>query len=584
MLLACDDSALAAKAARAQSHGMRRSLLLAFAAPLILLGGCASTRTAENEPLGAPVAADSAYGMFLAGSAALQEGRSNDAAKFLELARTQSGDDPAVAERAFTAALMSGDIQKAALMAPDGAAASEPGKRLGRLVKVVAALNDGKGKVAKAELATDGIGFPHRAAAALLGPWVSAANGDAEGSVVRPQLRGDAGVDYFGQIGQAHLFERARRFDEAETDFKAVNVGDNPSEIAVSAYGAFLERRGRRPEALALYDAALKRNPSNLAMKAARARAAANKSAPPMPTIKEGAAFALLAPAAAMVSAKQESIGLAYLRMALALDPQRNDAWLMLGDILQQNGDVEGARVAYGKPKATSAEFPAAQAKLAWSYQNAGDKEGALKLARTAAATGDTEARITLSDLLRVNEQYPEALSLLDGLIAEAKTPDWQLYYARGQAYERTGNWKAAEADLSKALSMRPDEAELLNYLGYAWIDRGENLKEAMGMVEKAVAANPRSGAIVDSLGWAHFRLGDYKKAVEILEEAVELEAGDPEINNHLGDAYWMVGRKDEAGFQWRRVLTLKPDDKIKADAEKKLASGLGPQPKLAGQ
>jgi len=104
-------------------------------------------------------------------------------------------------------------------------------------------------------------------------------------------------------------------------------------------------------------------------------------------------------------------------------------------------------------------------------------------------------------------------------------------------------------------------------------------------MVQKAVASDPRSGAMVDSLGWAYYRLGDYKKAVERLEEAVELEAGDPEINNHLGDAYWRVGRKDEAQFQWRRVLTLKPDDKVKAAAETKLASGLGPDgpaPKLA--
>lgn len=564
---------------------MRRTLLLAFAAPLVLLGACAGpVQKTEEAPLGAPVAADSAYGMFLAGSAALQEGRNGDAARFLELARSQSGDDPAVAERAFTAALMAGEIQKAAQLAPDGATASEPGKRLGRLVKVVAALGDGKGKIAKAELSSDGIGFPHRAAAALLGPWVSAAVGDTDGSTVRPQLRGDGSVDYFGQVGQAHLFERARRYDEAETDFKAVTAGENPSEIAVLAYGGFLERRGRRPDALALYDAALKRNPSNLSLKAARARAGAGKSAPPMPTIKEGAAFALLAPAATMISAKQESIGLAYLRLSLSLDPQRNDAWLMLGDLLQQNGDVDGARLAYSKPKSNTAEFPAAQAKLAWSYQSAGDKEGALRLARTGAATGDPEARTTLSDLLRANEQYPEAIEILNGLIAEARNPDWQLYYARGVAYERTGKWKEAEADLSQALKLRPDEPELLNYLGYAWIDRGERLQEAMGMVEKAVAANPRSGAIVDSLGWAHYRLGDYKKAVEVLEQAVELEAGDPEINNHLGDAYWMVGRKDEAGFQWRRVLTLKPDDKIKSDAEKKLANGLGPQPKLAGQ
>lgn len=564
---------------------MLRTLLLACAAPLVLLGGCASAvPKTEDAVLGAPIAADSAYGMFLAGSAALQEGRNGDAARFLELARSQSGDDPAVAERAFTAALMAGDIQKAALLAPDGPTASEPGKRLGRLVKVVAAVGEGKGKVAKAELSNDGIGFPHRAAAALLGPWVSASVGDTEGSTVRPQLRGDAGVDYFGQIGQAHLFERARRYDEAETDFKAVTASESPSEIAVLAYGGFLERRNRRPEALALYDAALKRNPSNLSLKAARARAGANRAAPPMPTLKEGAAFALLAPAATMISAKQESIGLAYLRLSLSLDPQRNDAWLMLGDLLQQNGDVEGARLAYSKPKSTSAEFPAAQAKLAWSYQSAGDKEGALRLARTGAATGDTEARTTLSDLLRANEQYPEAIEILNGLIAEAKTPDWQLHYARGQAFERSGRWKEAEADLALALKLRPDEPELLNYLGYAWIDRGERLQEAMGMVERAVASNPRSGAIVDSLGWAHYRLGDYKKAVEVLEQAVELEAGDPEINNHLGDAYWMVGRKDEAVFQWRRVLTLKPDDKIKGEAEKKLASGLGPQPKLAGQ
>lgn len=563
---------------------MRRSLLFAFAAPLVLLGGCVSVPSAEESALVAPVAADSAYGMFLAGSAALQEGRNGEAARFLDLARTQSGDDPAVAERAFTAALMSGDIAKAAQLAPDGPTASEPGKRLGRLVKVVAALADGKGKVAKAELAADGIGFPHRGAAALLGPWVSASVGDVEGSTVRPQLRGDAGVEYFGQIGQAHLFERARRFDEAETDFKAVTGTANPSEIAVSAYGGFLERRGRRADAIALYDASLQRNPTNLSLKAARARAAAGKSAPQAPTLKEGAAFALLAPAATMISAKQEQIGLAYLRLALALDPQRNDAWLMLGDILQQAGDVEGARAAYQKPKANSAEFPAAQAKLAWSYQSAGDKEGALKLARVAAATGDSEARITLSDLLRANESYPEAIAMLDSLIAEAKTPEWQLHYARGQALERSGRWKEAEADLYLALKLRPNEPELLNYLGYAWIDRGERLEEAVAMVEKAVASNPRSGAIVDSLGWAHYRMGDYKKAVEVLEQAVELEAGDPEINNHLGDAYWMVGRKDEAGFQWRRVLTLKPDEKIKADAEKKLASGLGPQPKLAGQ
>lgn len=561
---------------------MRRFLFVSACVPLFLLGACATVKPEAGDAV-APAAADSAYGLFLAGSSALTEGRNSDAARFLELARTQGGDDPAVSERAFTAALMAGDIEKAALLAPDGPTASDQGKRMGRLVRAVQALAVNKGKVAKEVLGNDGVGFPHRGAVALLSPWVAASIGDLDGSVVRPTLRGDASVDYFGQIGQAHLFERARRYDEAETDFKAITASDNASEIAVTTYGGFLERRGRRAEAVTLYEAALKRNPSNPALKMARARAAAGKAAPAALTIKEGAAFALLAPAATLISAKQNQIGLAYLRLALRLDPQRDDGWVMLGDVLQQQGDVDGARAAYLRPKPSSNEFSAAQSKLAWSYQSAGDKVQALKLARVAAATGDLNGRLTLADLLAANETYPEAIEIWNGLIAEGKTADWQVYYARGRAYERTGRWKEAEADLSKALSMRPDEAELLNYLGYAWIDRGERLPEAMAMVEKAVAANPRSGAVIDSLGWAHYRLGDYPKAVGILEQAVELEAGDPEINNHLGDAYWMVGRKDEAVFQWKRVLTLRPDDKIKADAEKKLASGVGPAPKLAG-
>lgn len=562
-----------------------RLRLLAFAAPLVLLGACAATSERSGAGGAPTAAADTAYGMFLAGNAALAGGRSDEAARFLDLARTQSGGETTVTERAFTAALLAGDVSKAAVLAPDGATASEPGKRMGRLVSAVELIAVGKGKQAHEQLTGEAIGFPHRAAAALLAPWAAAQGGDVEGSLVRPQVRGDPTVDYFGQLGQAHLYERAKRYDEAETDFKAITAGDAPSELAVLAYGGFLERRGRRAEAIKVYDGGLERNPASLGLTTARARAAANKAAPPAPTIKEGSALALLAPAATMIAAKQGQIGLAYLRLALRLDPQRNDAWLMVGDFLQGAGDVEGARAAYGRPKPSSPEYPSAQAKLAWSYQQAGDKATALKLARAAAATGDADARLTLSDLLRANEEYDESVRLLGELIAESRTPDWRLYYARGAALSQMDRWKEGEADLVEALKLRPDEPELLNFLGYSWIDRGERLKEAMAMVERAVAANPRSGAMIDSLGWAHYRMGDYKTAVEKLEQAVELEAGDPEINNHLGDAYWMVGRKDEAVFQWRRVLTLNPDAKIRGDAERKLASGQGPQaPKLATQ
>ena len=336
---------------------------------------------------------------------------------------------------------------------------------------------------------------------------------------------------------------------------------------------------------MALYGDHLAREPDSLVVKTAQARAAAGRPAPAMPTIRESAAQAMLAPAATMIAGKQAQYAMGYLRLILRLDPQRDEAWMMVGDLMAGAGDTEAARAAYLHPKPGSPAFSTGQAKLAWTYQNADDKVTALKLARTAAATGEADARITLADLLRSNEQYGEAATVLDGLIAEQKAPDWRLLYSRGVTRERLNRWPDAESDLQAALKQRPDEPELLNYLGYSWIDRGEHLAEARAMIEKAVAVDPRSGAMVDSLGWAFYRMGDFKTAVAKLEEAVELEAGDPEINNHLGDAYWKVGRRDEAQFQWRRVLTLKPDPKNKANAEMKLASGLGPDgpaPKLA--
>jgi Flp pilus assembly protein TadD len=565
---------------------MRLPLLLTAAAPLVLLAACATAPGgAGPAQTNAGPAKVSPYGMFLAGESALNNGRSVDAAKFFDQARSQTGD-PMIAERAFTSALLSGDIQKAAALAPTGDDAAEASKRLGKLVVAVDDMASGKGKEASALLANDSIAFPHKSAAALLAPWAAAQAGDMEGALVRPQVRGDRLVDYFGQLGQAALFERAKRYDEAETDFKAAVSVSTPTEMAVIAYGGFLERRGRQVDALALYGEHLAREPDSIAVKAAKVRASAGKGAPAMPTLREGAAQAMLAPAATMIAAKQTQLALAYLRLVLRLDPQRDEAWVMVGDLMQGSGDTDSARVAYAHPKPGSTEFSTAQAKLAWTYQSADDKETALKLARAAAASGDIEARVTLADLLRSNEQYAEAVQVLDGLIAQSKAPDWRLLYSRGVAYERLNRWTESQADLQAALKQRPDEPELLNYLGYSWIDRGEHLAEARAMIEKAVAADPRSGAMVDSLGWAFYRMGDFKKAVEKLEEAVELEAGDPEINNHLGDAYWRVGRKDEAQFQWRRVLTLKPDTKIKANAEAKLASGLGPDgptPKLAG-
>lgn len=552
---------------------MRFPVLVALA-PLIFAAACATAPQAPVAQSAQGRVGGSTYGLFLAGQAALAQGRSVLASQYFDTAAADPNDGPVIAEQAFSAAVLAGDIPKALVIAPKGDDASEGVKRLYALVSAVNAIGKGQGAEAQAILTGDAVGFPHRSVAALLAPWAAAQAGDAENALVRPSLGADKLTDYFGQLGQGYLFERAKRFDEAETDFKAVAAGDDPPDLAVLAYGGFLERRGRRPEAVTLYDATLARDPSAAAVRFAQTRAAAGKAAPPAPTVRQGAAQALTAGAVGMLAIKGDQIGQAYLRLALHLDPTSDEAWLLLGDVLRQSGDMEGARSAYARPKAGSPYYATGQAKLAWTFQE-DDSATAMQYARAAAAGGDPDAELALADILRANDRYDEAAVVLDKLVARSEARDWRLLYARGVAYERTNRWSLAEADLQAALKLKPEEPELLNYLGYSWIDRGERLPEALAMVQKAVGLRPRSGAMVDSLGWAYYRMGDYKKAVETLEQAVELEAGDPEINDHLGDAYWRVGRRAEAQFQWRRVLTLRPDDKIKARAEAKLKDGL---------
>src|SRR5690606_5409856 len=145
---------------------------------------------------------------------------------------------------------------------------------------------------------------------------------------------------------------------------------------------------------------------------------------------------------------------------------------------------------------------------------------------------------------------------------------NWRLHFARAAARDSLGRWGDAEADLRQALALAPDQPDVMNYLGYTWVDRGENLQEGMALIRRAAELRPSSGAIVDSLGWAHYRLGDYRQAVLFLERAVELEPGSATLNDHLGDAYWRLGRRTEARFQWRRALTQQPDDPAAIEAK----------------
>ncbi|HWF00943.1 MAG TPA: tetratricopeptide repeat protein [Caulobacteraceae bacterium] len=557
-------------------------LLVLAAAPMSLCACQGFERGVRGED---PHLAASPFGLYLAGQAAESSGEGGEAADLMAraalAARSQEGA-PFLQGQAFTAALLAGDVSRAAAIAPTPADGVEPRMaHLGDLVRGVESMVRHNPTRARAALKLAETDPATASPAALLMPFSAAEAGEVQASFVLPVIGADPIAQFFARLDQGKLYERAHRFAEAETAFKALIDKGDPGGIASLELGRMLERQGRRADAVAVYEAALARSKGDETLAQARVRAAAGRPAPPLPGLFADAAEALMAPASVLSSRKDDEGALYTVRLALRLDPDRDEAWLLLGDTLANLGEKAAARAAYERPKRGSPQYEAARAKLAWSYQGDGQKEQALEVARqTLEADPDNrDAAVDLADLLRSDERYADSAKVLDPIIiADGATPDWKLLYMRAVDAEESGDWTAAEADLRKALELRPDEPELLNFLGYSWIDRGERLPEALAMVEKAVSLDPQSGAMVDSLGWGYYRLGQYPKAVERLEAAVALEPGDPDVNDHLGDAYWRVGRRLEARFQWRRVLTLDPSAKLKTQVEGKLTRGLDGQ------
>ena len=220
--------------------------------------------------------------------------------------------------------------------------------------------------------------------------------------------------------------------------------------------------------------------------------------------------------------------------------------------------------------------------------EESGRSEEAIATLRSLyESENDLEPLIKIGDIYRRAEQFDAAIAAYDeaqAAIGEDNIlPDyWHLYYVRGMALERNGNWERAEQDLQAALDFKPDQPYILNYLGYAWADQGKNLDKAREMIQKAAKLEPNDGYITDSLGWILYRDGEYKQAVKHLEKAVELLPYDPTINDHLGDAYWKVGRKLEAKFQWERAKNhIKDDEKLMAAIDHKLEQGLPQDPQI---
>ncbi len=293
-----------------------------------------------------------------------------------------------------------------------------------------------------------------------------------------------------------------------------------------------------------------------------------------------GMAEVFVTVASALGQESDPAYTLLHARIASVLLPQDAEAQLLTAAVLERLRQFDLAAQTYDRVPRSSPEYIMAQTGRADAVFSAGRADEALQILRDLASghAQSYDAQIALGHGLRRAEQFTDAVRAYDSaaaLLDDIPTAAWPLFYSRGIAYERLGDFARAEADFRQSLALSPNQPNVLNYLGYSLVDRGEKLEEALDMIQRAVAIRPDSGYIVDSLAWAYFRLGRYREALAPMERAASLEPVDPIVADHLGDVYWANGRKREAVFQWRRALSFEPTEKDAARIRQKLELGL---------
>jgi tetratricopeptide (TPR) repeat protein len=275
-------------------------------------------------------------------------------------------------------------------------------------------------------------------------------------------------------------------------------------------------------------------------------------------------------------------LGAIYLQMALYLRPDFDYAHAALANVYETNKDYARANAVYDRISARSPLQLLVKIRRASNLDQQERTDEGIAVLKDLIRDHPQDLRPleAIATMLRGRKRYREAIKYYDRIIDAAGEPEpshWTYWYARGTSHERLKDWPSAERDLLFANNLNPDQPLILNYLGYSWVDRNMNLNQGLEYIERAVELKPDDGYIVDSLGWAHFRLGDYAKAAEHLERAVELRPSDPILNDHLGDALWRIGRIREARFQWEQALTLEPEAEDERRIRDKLARGLPP-------
>jgi Flp pilus assembly protein TadD len=529
---------------------------------------------------------ESPAGNYLAALVAGAERDTVAAATFFREALRFDPKNPKLIERAFVAAVSNGNMRDAFSLA-DRLVVYDPSNSLANLALGVQAIKNRQFALARAHFVKGGAGGQQRdITATLLTAWTWLGEGNSRKALELVDRLRDENFGVFRDYHAGLIANVANNQGEAARRMKNAYEADKNTLRLVDSYARFLAHRGDTAQAIKIYEAFDQILPSHPIVVAALADLKAGKPLQlPVKNAEEGAAEVLYGLGAAGGRQGDELAAMIYLRLSLYLDPQNSLAIITLADIYERIKQPEQAIDVYAlvpdkDPLRTTADI---QTGLILETLGRPDESAAFLKRVVTDHPDDGEALAALGNLQRSHKQYAEAIETYTKAIdKQSAKSNWALYYFRGISYERNKQWPLAEADFKRALAIYPDQPLVLNYLGYSWVDQGLNLDEAFAMLHKAVELHPTDGYIVDSLGWADYKLGRYDEAVKELERAIDLKSSDPVINDHLGDAYWRVGRKLEAHFQWNHARDLGPEPEDKARILDKIEHGLGDDPNPA--
>ncbi|MCP4184400.1 MAG: tetratricopeptide repeat protein [Hyphomicrobiales bacterium] len=567
---------------------MKQQILkfLSFLAALFLTGAPLQSRA--NQEIDEVVAHTGLSGSYLAARVAASDNDDLAAVSFLEKSRLLDPTNNRINRNLFHAYLASGRIEKAVVLSRDIIEEDSNGHII-TIVNGIKLIHERSWAKAIDTLSSVNGSDLDNMIVGIIGAWAKHGNGQTEEAL--KQIDAIDGANWMDMVKYLH---RGLMLSASGNDAAAVDVLQKAVEIkgaarfltetyidAIDALARAYQRLDKKEKALGTIKMGTDIFPNHPTLHAMKEALDNGKPAGLLiANPQQGAAEFFYNLGNAIGREGGTPFAQIYLQLAKYLYPQSAPISISLASVFQNQKNPKRANEFYAQIDASSPFKRRALLETAINMDTLKKVEEAVTILRDLieAKPADLVPYMTLGRLLNKHERYREAADIFDKAIARVPTPKrqhWDMFYRRAISFERLKEWDKAEASFKKALELNPNRATVLNYLGYSWVDQGIHLEEGLNMIRKAVKLRPDAGFIVDSLGWAYYRLKRYEDAVVELEKAIVLLPQDPVVNDHLGDAYWQTGRKLEAKFQWQHALDAKPEPGDEVIIRKKLETGM---------